>query len=54
VTIAIGPDAHSPAAVDNVHFGIGLARKAWLEAGEILNTGSAEQILAFARRRREP
>jgi DNA polymerase (family 10) len=52
VTIAIGPDAHSPAAVDNVHFGIGLARKAWLEADEILNTGTAEQVLAFARRRR--
>ncbi len=52
VTIEIGPDAHSPAALDNVHFGIGLARKAWLEAGEILNTGSVDQILAFARRRR--
>ena len=53
VTIEIGPDAHSPAAVDNVHFGIGLARKAWLEAGEILNTGSADDVLAFARRRRQ-
>jgi DNA polymerase (family 10) len=53
VTIEIGPDAHSPQAVDNVHFGIGLARKAWLEAGEILNTGTVEQVLAFARRRRE-
>jgi DNA polymerase (family 10) len=52
VTIEIGPDAHSPAAVDNVHFGIGLARKAWLEPGDILNTGTAEQIIAFARRRR--
>ncbi|HWL40348.1 MAG TPA: DNA polymerase/3'-5' exonuclease PolX [Gemmatimonadaceae bacterium] len=52
VTIQIGPDAHSPAALDNVHFGIGLARKAWLEAGEILNTGSAEDVLSFARRRR--
>ncbi|MEX2111148.1 MAG: DNA polymerase/3'-5' exonuclease PolX [Gemmatimonadaceae bacterium] len=52
VTIEIGPDAHSPAAVDNVHFGIGLARKAWLEPGDILNTGTAEQVLAFARRRR--
>ena len=53
VTIEIGPDAHSPAALDNVHFGIGLARKAWLEAGEILNTGTAEHVLAFARGRKE-
>jgi DNA polymerase (family 10) len=52
VTIEIGPDAHSTAGLENVHFGIGLARKAWLEAGEILNTGSADDIIAFARKRR--
>ena len=52
VTIEIGPDAHSPAALDNVHFGVGLARKAWLEAGEILNTRSAEDVISFARGRR--
>ena len=51
VTIEIGPDAHSTAGLDNVHFGVGMARKAWLEAGEILNTGSADDILAFARKR---
>jgi DNA polymerase (family 10) len=51
VTIEIGPDAHSTSGLDNVHFGIGMARKAWLEAGEILNTGSADEVLAFARRR---
>jgi len=52
VTIEIGPDAHSPAALDNVHFGVGLARKAWLEAGEILNARSGDDVIAFARRRR--
>jgi DNA polymerase (family 10) len=52
VTIEIGPDAHSTAGLDNVHFGIGMARKAWLEAGEILNTRSADEVVALARRRR--
>ena len=52
VTIEIGPDAHSTAALDNVHFGVGMARKAWLEAGEILNTRSADAVIAFARKRR--
>jgi DNA polymerase (family X) len=52
VKIEIGPDAHSTAGLDNVHFGIGMARKAWLEAGEILNTGSADEVLSFARKRR--
>jgi DNA polymerase (family 10) len=52
VTIEIGPDAHSTPGLENVHFGIGLARKAWLEAGEVLNTGSADDVLAFARKQR--
>jgi DNA polymerase (family 10) len=52
VTIEIGPDAHSAGSLDNVHFGIGMARKAWLEASEILNTRSAEDVIAFARKRR--
>ena len=52
VTIEIGPDAHSVPGLDNVHFGIGLARKAWLESGEILNTRSADDVVAFARQRR--
>ncbi|MFN2636435.1 MAG: DNA polymerase/3'-5' exonuclease PolX [Gemmatimonadaceae bacterium] len=53
VTIEIGPDAHSTGGLDNVHFGIGMARKAWLEAGEILNTRDADGVLAFARKRRD-
>ena len=52
VTIEIGPDAHSTPGLDNVHFGVGMARKAWLEAGEILNTRSADEVVAFARLRR--
>ncbi|HEX2601725.1 MAG TPA: DNA polymerase/3'-5' exonuclease PolX [Gemmatimonadaceae bacterium] len=52
VTIEIGPDAHSTPGLDNVHFGVGMARKAWLEAGEILNARSADEVVAFARRRR--
>lgn len=51
-TIEIGPDAHSTAGLDNVHFGIGMARKAWLARAEILNTRTADEVLAFAGRRR--
>ena len=52
VTIEIGPDAHSTPGLDNVHFGVGLARKAWLEARDILNARSADDVIAFARKRR--
>lgn len=51
-TIAIGPDAHSTAALDSVHFGIGMARKGWLEPKDILNTHSADDVLPLARKTR--
>jgi DNA polymerase (family 10) len=51
-TVAIGPDAHSVAALDNVEVGVGLARKGWLERGDVLNARSAAGVLSFARARR--
>ena len=52
VPVAIGPDAHSTASLDNMRFGINMARKGWLEAGDVLNTRDADAVLAFARARR--
>ena len=52
VIFEIGPDAHSTAGLDNVHFGIGMARKGWLEAANILNTRNAAGVMAFAQARR--
>ena len=52
VTVAIGPDAHSTTSLENVRNGVGFARKAWLERADILNTGTADDVLAFARARR--
>jgi DNA polymerase (family 10) len=52
VTIAIGPDAHSVRSLDYIVFGISMARKGWLEPSDILNTRSADDVVAFARARR--
>jgi DNA polymerase (family 10) len=52
VTVSIGPDAHSVNALDNVEVGVGMARKGWLEASNVLNTRSADEIVSFARARR--
>jgi DNA polymerase (family 10) len=52
VRVAIGPDAHSVGGLDNVRFGITMARKGWLERADVLNAGDADAILAFARSRR--
>lgn len=54
VTIEVGPDAHSPAELSFVDFGIQIARKGWLEKANVVNTRSATDVLKFARARREP
>jgi DNA polymerase (family 10) len=52
VAISIGADAHSIAGLGYVEFGIGMARKGWLEAEDILNARPVGEFVAYARRRR--
>jgi DNA polymerase (family 10) len=52
--VSIGPDAHSPQGLDHLELGIAHARKGWLTPSNVLNTRSAEAVLAFARARRAP
>ena len=53
VTLEIGPDAHSTTGLDNMAFGVGIAKKGGVEAAHVLNTWPVEDVLAFARARRE-
>lgn len=51
IMISINPDAHSVAGLDDVHYGIGVARRAGLIAGQVLNTlGMKEIRKAFGRK----
>src|SRR5437660_9512538 len=52
VKITIDPDAHVLAGLDVIRYGIGVARKGWLSAGDVLNTMETEALLDFFRRRR--
>jgi DNA polymerase (family X) len=52
VAVEIGPDAHSTHGLDYTELGVGIARKGWLEASNVLNARSASDVLAFARARR--
>jgi DNA polymerase (family 10) len=52
--VSIGPDAHSPQGFENLELGVAQARKGWLGAANVLNTRSADDVLAFARARRSP
>ncbi|MFA4873705.1 MAG: DNA polymerase/3'-5' exonuclease PolX [bacterium] len=48
----IDPDAHSADEIQYVEFGVWVARKGWLEKGDILNCLDADQLLARVNRRK--
>ena len=52
VMVEIGPDAHSTHGLDNMELGVGIARKGWLERGDVLNALDADDVLERARHRR--
>jgi DNA polymerase (family 10) len=41
----IGPDAHDVDGIDDVEFGVGIARKGWLEPDDLLNCMSSDELL---------
>ncbi len=51
IKIPINPDAHAIDGIDVMRYGVGIARKGWLRASDVLNTLSVAEIQAFFRRR---
>ncbi|HLZ21967.1 MAG TPA: DNA polymerase/3'-5' exonuclease PolX [Ktedonobacterales bacterium] len=47
VKIPICPDAHSPAGLANIRYGVGVGRKGWLTREQVLNTLPVDDLLAF-------
>ncbi|HTI13964.1 MAG TPA: DNA polymerase/3'-5' exonuclease PolX [Dictyobacter sp.] len=45
--IPVDPDAHTLAGIDDMRYGIGIARKGWLRATDVLNTLESEAIQAY-------
>jgi DNA polymerase (family 10) len=50
--LMIDSDAHSPAALGNLRWGVSTARRAWLEPDDVLNTRPLDAFLAGLRRNR--
>jgi DNA polymerase (family 10) len=46
VRLAISSDAHSLAGLDDLRYGVGTARRGWLEPKDVLNTDSLPELLA--------
>jgi len=47
VPIAINPDAHNVDGLDDVRYGVGIARKGWLEKKHVVNAWSVEEVERF-------
>jgi DNA polymerase (family 10) len=52
VKLVIDSDAHSPAALGNLRWGVTVARRAWLEPDDVLNTRPADALRGALRRNR--
>lgn len=53
VLVAINSDAHSELDFDHLRYGIGQARRGWLEAKDVLNTRSLPELRRLCSRPRE-
>jgi DNA polymerase (family 10) len=49
VKVVISTDSHDARALANIHYGVTMARRAWLTAQDVINTLPVEQFLAALR-----
>jgi DNA polymerase (family 10) len=54
VTLAISTDTHSLDQLDQMVFGLGVARRAWCEPRHLLNCRSLEELVRWVARKRKP
>lgn len=52
VSIGIHPDAHSTEGLKDTDYGVGIARKGWLEKKDVVNTLSVKKVEEFLKKRR--
>jgi len=52
IKIPIDPDAHTLDGLDDMRYGINVARKGWLRASDVLNTMKTEALLKFFQEQR--
>src|SRR5579875_475077 len=50
---SINPDAHSTTGIDDMRYGVGVARKGWIRASDVLNAMPVDELLAYLRARRQ-
>jgi DNA polymerase (family 10) len=51
IPLSINTDSHSEADFDMLPYGVAIARRAWVEAEDVINTWPAEKLLAWLKKR---
>ncbi len=51
IPLSINTDAHSPADMDLMHYGVAAARRGWVEAEHVINTWETERLLEWLKKR---
>ncbi len=51
VLISINTDAHSEEDLDMLHYGVAIARRAWLEPKDVINTWTTKKLLDWLKKR---
>ena len=47
IKLSIGPDAHSTGGIEDMIYGVGIARKGWLEPADLLNCMTVDEFFAW-------
>jgi DNA polymerase (family 10) len=51
---SINPDAHHTSGIRHIRYGLGIARKGWLEANDVINTKTLKQFRKWLKDRGQP
>lgn len=54
IPVSINPDAHNTTGIENLKYGVAIARKGWLSSDDVLNCRSADGIARLFRAMRHP
>jgi DNA polymerase (family 10) len=54
VKVSINPDAHKVEGISDYRFGVGIARKGWLEKKDVFNTLGLDQVLRVLSSKKHP
>jgi DNA polymerase (family 10) len=51
IPISVNTDAHAESDLDLLHYGVAIARRAWLEPKDVINAWPVDKLLGWLKQR---